>query len=73
MIKMDQLVMPESLVVVGVGIKSVSDASHGAKVEIEEADKVLYLVTEPVTALWIKKLNSSAESLFPFYDKRNNS
>ncbi len=38
-----------------------------ARISIESADKVLYSVADAVTETAIKKLNSTAESLQPFY------
>ena len=58
-----------SLVVVGTGIQLVSQMTIEAKAAIEEADKVLYLVADPATRYWIKKLNSGAESLHHFYEQ----
>ena len=59
--------MPPSLAIVGSGIQSGRDLTRGARDEIRRADKVLYLVAEPVTAMWLRKLNPSAESLHTFY------
>jgi precorrin-2 methylase len=59
--------MSPSLAIVGSGIQSGRDLTRGAHDEIRRADKVLYLVAEPVTAMWLRKLNPSAESLHSFY------
>jgi len=59
--------MSPSLAIVGSGIQSGRDLTNGARDEIRRADKVLYLVTEPVTAMWLRKLNPTAESLHVFY------
>jgi len=56
-----------SLVVVGAGIKLVSHASRETTAAIEEAEKVLYLLADPVSKLWIEKLNNTAESLHSCY------
>lgn len=56
-----------SLVVVGAGIKLVSHLSRETTAAIEEAEKVLYLLADPVSKLWIAKQNSSAESLYSCY------
>lgn len=56
-----------SLTVVGSGIELVRDTTIGARIAIERADKVLTLVTNPATELWIRKLNSEVESLFDCY------
>jgi uncharacterized protein YabN with tetrapyrrole methylase and pyrophosphatase domain len=55
-----------TLTVVGTGIR-LSQLSMEARVAIESADKVLYAVADVVTESAIKKLNSKAESLQPFY------
>jgi uncharacterized protein YabN with tetrapyrrole methylase and pyrophosphatase domain len=55
-----------SLTVVGTGIR-LSQLSLEARISIESADKVLYSVADVVTESAIKKLNSTAESLQPFY------
>ena len=56
-----------SLTVVGSGIELVRDATIGTRMAIEQADKVLMLVTDPASETWIKKLNSNVESLFDCY------
>jgi uncharacterized protein YabN with tetrapyrrole methylase and pyrophosphatase domain len=57
-----------SLTIVGTGIQlgqmTLEAASH-----IKEADKVFYLVTDPVTSDWIGKNNVTSESLESSYDK----
>jgi hypothetical protein len=55
-----------SLTIVGTGIR-LSQLSIEARVSIESADQVLYSVADAVTESAIKKLNSTAESLQPFY------
>jgi hypothetical protein len=55
-----------SLTVVGTGIR-LSQLSTETRISIESADKVLYSVADAVTETAIKKLNSTAESLQPFY------
>jgi uncharacterized protein YabN with tetrapyrrole methylase and pyrophosphatase domain len=56
-----------SLTVVGTGIQAITHITPQTRSCIEEADKVLYLVVDPVTVEWIRKLNPSAESLSRFY------
>ena len=56
-----------SLTIVGSGIELVRDTTIGARMEIENAEKVLILVTDPASELWIRKLNSNVESLFDCY------
>lgn len=55
-----------SLTVVGTGIR-LSQMTMEARLAIESADKVLYAVADAVTETAIKRLNSTAESLQPFY------
>jgi uncharacterized protein YabN with tetrapyrrole methylase and pyrophosphatase domain len=57
-----------SLIVVGTGIQCASQTSPVARAHIEKADKVLFLVADPATIVWIKQLNPTAESLDVFYD-----
>lgn len=58
---------PGSLVVVGTGIKFLSHITVEARGAIERAEKVFFLINEPASAVWIQRLNPSAESLAPFY------
>ena len=52
-----------SLTVVGTGIQPVGHLTLAAKAWIEQADKVLFAVADPVTAKWLKTLNTTAEPL----------
>ncbi len=61
--------MPAKLVVVGTGIQLVRHVTLEARMHIEQAEKVLYLVADPVTATWIERLNPTAESLFSCYSE----
>jgi len=56
-----------SLTIVGTGIQAVTHVTPQTRACIEEADKVLYLMVDPVTVEWIRKLNPTAESLGRFY------
>ena len=56
-----------SLVVVGIGI-NLAQTTLEAKASIEKADKVFYLVSDPLAARWIRKLNTSSESLYSLYE-----
>jgi precorrin-6B methylase 1 len=56
-----------SLTIVGTGIQAITHVTPETRSCIEEADKVLYLMVDPVTILWIRKLNPSAESMGRFY------
>lgn len=58
-----------SLTVVGTGIQLVGHLTLAAKAWIEQADKVLFAVADPVTAQWLETLNATAEPL-P-YDTEN--
>lgn len=57
-----------SLIVVGTGIKTVGHLTMESIAWIERADKVLYVVGDPVAEAVIKRLNSGrTESLFDLY------
>jgi len=56
-----------SLTVVGTGIKAVAHITLEAALRIETADKVLYLVADPLTERWIRNQNRASESLFDCY------
>ena len=51
-----------SLVVVGSGIKFMSHLTIEAKSYIEQSDKVLYLVNDPLMKKWIQ--DSNTQNLF---------
>jgi hypothetical protein len=57
---------PGSLVVVGTGIRPGLQTTPEARLAIERADKVLFLV-DPVGARWIASLNPSTRSLGDLY------
>ncbi|NEP00476.1 MAG: hypothetical protein F6K58_17695 [Symploca sp. SIO2E9] len=52
-----------SLTVVGTGIQLVGQITLAAKAWIEQADKVLFAVADPVTAKWLRSLNETAQAL----------
>jgi uncharacterized protein YabN with tetrapyrrole methylase and pyrophosphatase domain len=56
-----------SLTVVGTGIQVGTQTTLEATAAIEEAEEVLYLVTDPVAEGWIAKLNPRARSLDDLY------
>jgi hypothetical protein len=56
-----------SLIIVGTGIQAVRHLTFESKMIIEQADKVLYLVNDPVSELWVKKMNANSESLMTLY------
>jgi uncharacterized protein YabN with tetrapyrrole methylase and pyrophosphatase domain len=56
-----------SLTIVGSGLQAVRQFTLEARQSIEQADKVLYLISDPICEMWIKKLHPDAESLRVFY------
>ena len=56
-----------SLVVVGVGINGPPQTTLEAAESIRTAEKVFYVVPDPVTALWIRRLNPTATTLDDLY------
>ncbi|MBX9568965.1 MAG: hypothetical protein K2X77_08725 [Candidatus Obscuribacterales bacterium] len=56
-----------SLTVVGTGIRF-TQMTMESQAAIEAANKVLYLVADPLTAAWIRELNPTAESLHFLYE-----
>lgn len=60
---------PGSLVVVGTGIQ-LGQVTLEAQAQIKAADKVLYLLADPASRYWVKKLNTSTESLHDAYKER---
>ena len=56
-----------SVTVVGTGIRLVGQTTVEAVDCMRRADRLLYLVTDPATAAWLKQLNSSAETLDDLY------
>lgn len=58
---------PGSLVVVGVGINGPPQTTLEAAECIRSADKVFYVVPDPVTVLWIRTLNPDATTLDDLY------
>lgn len=58
------------LIVLGTGIKAVCHLTVEAQSHIDRADKVCYLVADPITEKWIRQRNRSAESLYRYYGVR---
>jgi hypothetical protein len=54
-------------VAVGVGIGGAGQTTLEAAALMRAADKLFYCVVDPVVELWLKELNSTAESLAPLY------
>src|SRR5258708_18617026 len=68
-IKPEALMKPGSLTVVGTGIQFIGQITLEARADIKQAEKVLFLVTDPITADWIRDINPTAESLYPYYQQ----
>jgi len=58
-----------SLVVVGTGIKAIVHLTREAHEHIKSAEKVLYLLADPVSERWIREANVSAETLASLYQE----
>ena len=56
-----------TLIIVGTGIRSVGQVTVESIAWIRRADRVLYLVSDPVAEFMIQRLNTSAESLQKYY------
>jgi hypothetical protein len=56
------------LTIVGTGIRAGLHTSIESRACIEHAQKVLYLVSDPVAAKWVENLNTTAESLSHLYE-----
>lgn len=59
--------MAGSLTVVGTGIRF-TQITMESIAALKSADKVLFLVADPLTAAWLRKTNQSAESLHVLYE-----
>ena len=68
-IKPEAFMKPGSLTVVGTGIQFAGQITLEARAHIKQAEKVLFLVTDPITADWIRDVNPTAESLYPYYQQ----
>lgn len=65
-----------SLVVVGTGIKFLSQLTHEASIYIKKSEKILYLVNDQIFKHWITEINPNNESLDNLYfafEHRNDS
>jgi hypothetical protein len=56
-----------SLFIVGSGIRSIAQLTLEAIMHIENADKVFYVVCDPVTEGFIKEKNPNAVDLYEYY------
>ena len=63
----DAQAKPGSLTVVGTGIRTVGQMTLESVSWLRAADKVLYVVGDPIAEATIHELNDNAESLSPFY------
>jgi precorrin-3B methylase len=61
-----------SLTVVGTGFEVPGHVTQQALASIETADQVLYLLTDPVAAEWIERVNPNARSLVELYEPGRN-
>lgn len=59
--------MPGSLVIAGLGIQVPRQVTWEARAEIERAERLLYLVADPVAEAWLQRSNPAAESLADCY------
>lgn len=59
--------MVKQLIITGSGIKALSHITKETEIAIEQADYVLYLVNEPITAQWIENKSQQSESLDMLY------
>lgn len=64
--------MSKKLALVGCGIKAISHFTTEFKAYTSSAEKVLYLVNEPITKLWIETHSKNSESLDSIYFSENN-
>ena len=60
------------LVVVGSGIRAVSQFTLEAQAHIQQSDVVLYAAADPVTDMWIEKQNPNAFDLYQYYANDKN-
>lgn len=56
-----------ALTIVGSGIQAVRQFTVESQQAIKQADKVLFVIPDPITEMWIKKLSPNSESLANFY------
>ena len=59
-----------TLTVVGTGIKFLGHVTQETLGWIQQADKLLYAVADPLTAQWLVKQNASAESLPNYFENQ---
>lgn len=59
--------MTKKIVLLGTGIKAISHFTEEFKTYVKAADKVLYLVNEPIVGEWIEVNSKQAENLEKYY------
>lgn len=59
---------PGSLTIVGTGIQLGVHLTPEARAALERADEVLYLAADPVTVVWLQRLNPRSRALDPLYE-----
>src|SRR5438132_1630145 len=61
--------MAGELIIVGTGIGLAENMTLQTKSILEGAEKVLYVVADEVSGHFLESLNSTAESIYRFYDE----
>jgi uncharacterized protein YabN with tetrapyrrole methylase and pyrophosphatase domain len=61
------------LTAVGLGYGLSGQVTPEARFHLDKADRLLYLVSDPVASAWLKRTWPDAESLHPLYGKSNDS
>jgi uncharacterized protein YabN with tetrapyrrole methylase and pyrophosphatase domain len=59
-----------SLTIVGTGIQLVGHLTPEARTAFERAEEALYLVADPLTMVWLARLNPTSRSLHTLYDTK---
>lgn len=56
-----------SLTVVGTGIQLIAHVTHEARAELEAAEELLFVASDPAVSAWLERLNPNARSLGTLY------
>jgi hypothetical protein len=56
-----------TLTIVGSGIQAIRQFTRESQQAIEQADRVLFVIPDPIVEMWIRKINPNSESLANFY------
>jgi hypothetical protein len=64
----DSMWQSAGLTIVGLGIRGGLQTTPEARLCITQATKVLFLVADPISEIWIQSLNATSESLSGFYE-----